>query len=284
MESFESFRPRLFGIAYRMLGSAMEAEDIIQEAYLRVHDRPDADVHAPKAFLSRVVTRLCLDELKTARARREQYVGAWLPEPVLTTPGVSERLSERESLSLAFLLLLETLSPTERAVFVLHEVFDYGYAEIAVILDKSEATCRQILHRARQHVASHRSRFTIDSEMHRHLLDQFLQAVAGGDLDGLVRLLSEDVVSLSDGGGQVSTATRPISGSDHVARFMIGLGRKIQANMTLEIALINGAEGLIIRERHHVFSVILLEVADDRIVRVYLIRNPHKLRLPVLQE
>jgi RNA polymerase sigma-70 factor (ECF subfamily) len=279
METYEIYRPRLFGIAYRMLGSAMAAEDILQDAYLRVRSIPDEDMRSPQAFLSRVVTRLCLDELKTVRAKRETYVGEWLPEPVVTTESPFERAIERESLSMAFLLLLETLSPLERAVFVLREVFDYDYAEIAETLGKSEPACRQLLSRARQHVSQHRARFESDPQVHQALLESFLAAVGSGDLDGLMHLLHEDVVNLSDGGGKASAAIHPIKGANYVARFVLGMARQMRDGMFFEVANLNGSGGIIIREGTEVFSVVLFDVIGGQIGKIHMIRNPDKLAL-----
>jgi RNA polymerase sigma-70 factor (ECF subfamily) len=191
---FEAHRPLLFGIAYRMLGDRAAAEDIVQEAFLKTRDAPALD--SPKAWLSTVVTRLCLDQLKSARARRESYVGPWLPEPLPTDDKI-----DRETISMAFLVLLETLSPVERAVFLLHEVFDYSHAEVADIVGKEEVAVRQILHRAKSHVVARRPRFSGSREQHQRLLMGFVQACTVGDVDGLKQLLADDVVSLSDGGG-----------------------------------------------------------------------------------
>src|SRR3954466_16146302 len=203
---FEAYRPLMFSIAYRMLGSVTEAEDIVQEAYLRYQATPTDEIVSHKAFLSTIVTRLCLNQLQSARAQREAYIGPWLPEPVLT--GVDERFAPlqqaelHESLALAFLVLLEQLTPLERAVFLLREVFDYDYAEIAAIVGKAEAACRQLLRRAKQHIADHRPRFKPTPEAHRQILTHFLQAVGSGELAGLLAMLADDVELWADGGGK----------------------------------------------------------------------------------
>lgn len=287
---FEEQRPYLLGVAYRMLGSAMEAEDIVQEAYLRFHAQSAETIHTPRAYLTRIVTRLCLDHLKSARVRREAYVGPWIPEPVITShitdPLPQDQLIEMESLSMAFLTLLESLSPAERAVFLLHEVFDYSYTEIAAILEKEEAACRQLLHRARQHIANNRPRFHISPSQHHTLLERFMAVVAGEDMDGLARLLAKDITSWSDGGGRVRAATRPIHGRDNVARFILGLFRRAQRDshltVTSEIAMINGQPGLILSFNGQRGGVLLLEAGADVITGIRFIVNPDKLRLPHL--
>jgi RNA polymerase sigma factor (sigma-70 family) len=221
---FEAQRGRLFSIAYRILGSASDAEDAVQDAYLRW--RTAADVRRAEAYLVRVVTRLAVDRLRSARARREVYVGPWLPEPVLTGPGTAEPLDtveQRESVSFAVLLLLERLSPTERAVFVLRGVFDYGYAELAEMLDITADHCRQLYSRARAHLAEERRRFRAGRQAHADLTRRLLAATSGGDLDGLQSMLCEDAVVLTDGGGRVRAALRPVSGRAAVARFLLGI-------------------------------------------------------------
>ena len=208
-QDFEELRPLLFAIAYRMLGSAVDAEDIVQEAYLRYQAADRENIRAPKAFLTTVVTRLSIDQLKSARRQRESYVGAWLPEPLLTTSGdqPAELVALNDSLSTAFLVLLETLNPVERAVFLLREVFDYDYAAIAEIVDKSESACRQALHRAREALRSGRPRFHSTADEHRLVFTRFLEACGQGDVQGLEAILAADVTALSDGGGKASAAT-----------------------------------------------------------------------------
>jgi RNA polymerase sigma-70 factor (ECF subfamily) len=282
MEGFETYRGLMFSIAYRMLGSAMEAEDIVQEAYLRLRQTPAEQVRSPKSLMGTVVTRLCLDRMKSAQAQRESYIGPWLPEPVLTreTPlHEPEREAElADSISMAFMVLLESLSPLERAVFLLREVFDYDYAEVARIVGRDEAACRQLFSRAKKHVTEGRPRYHTTPEEHNRLLGSFLQAVTTGDVDGLTRLLSESVTLWSDGGGKVSSARRPIHGRDAVARFMIGLQRFATPDMSLESVEINGQTGFVLREADGTIIVVMtFETGDGAIQALRFIRNPDKL-------
>lgn len=249
-EIFQAYRPLLFSIAYRMLGSVMDAEDCVQEAFLQWHEtltrNPATSIEKPKAYLSTLVTRRCIDHLRSAQAQRESYVGLWLPDPiVMTDPSEVSELAE--SLSIAFMLLLERLSPLERAVFLLRQVFDYDYTEIATIVGKSAEYCRQLMHRARQHLPARHPSPTMSQDEQQQIFTQFLQAYSDGDMDGLLRLLSKEVVVHSDGGGKVSTALNPIIGPDKVARYLLGIQQKyfslIQAEM--QLALINGQLGLI---------------------------------------
>jgi RNA polymerase sigma-70 factor (ECF subfamily) len=291
-ETFTAHRPLLLGLAYRMLGSHAEAEDVVQEAFLRWHAAPQSAVTTPRAYLATVVTHLCLDQLKSARARREEYVGPWLPEPVLTdldalVPAASAdssvTLGERQTLSLAFLVLLERLSPLERAAYLLHEVFDYSHAEVGEILGKEEATCRQLYHRAQQHLAKGRPRFAPSREEHARLLMTFLEAMGRGDLTGMRALLSTEATAWSDGGGKVNAARKPVHGADAVARLFVGLSRKAQG-LPLEytFAEVNGWPGLIIRQNSRPFMVLSCESDGQRIHGVYVIVNPDKLRLATL--
>jgi RNA polymerase sigma-70 factor, ECF subfamily len=274
-DAFEQFRGYLFSIAYRMLGDIGDAEDIVQDAYLR-WQRTDLDtVESPKAFLSTIVTRLAIDHLQSARVRREEYIGPWLPEPLLVT---EEPESLAESVSMAFLVLLESLSPIERAVYLLREVFDYGYDEIARIVRKTEANCRQLFARAREHVAQRRPRFKASTEENERLTGQFLQTIATGDLPGLVSLLSEDITVWSDGGGKATAARQPIHGADRVARFLLGLVKKAPPDYKYRLARVNGRPGIINYAWGRVFSVIVLDIADGRIQSMYSVVNPDKLR------
>jgi RNA polymerase sigma-70 factor (ECF subfamily) len=269
---FEAHRPLLFGIAYRMLGDRAAAEDAVQEAFLRARDAPPLE--SPRAWLSTVVTRLCLDQLKSARARRESYVGPWLPEPLPTS---DDPLLSRETISIAFLVLLETLSPVERAVFLLHEVFDYSHADVAEIVGKEEAAVRQILHRAKQHVVARRPRFAGSREQHQRLLMGFVQACTGGDVDGLKKLLADDVVSLSDGGGKVLAALNPVEGADKVARMLVGLTKKGAAGATWELRTINGDIAVVGFLGGRVDSVLTLATDGEKITEIEIVRNPDKL-------
>ena len=281
-ERFEPHRSYLFGVAYRLLGEQSAAEDAVQEAFLRFQKAPE-DLREPRAWLTTVVTRLCLDELRSAKARREVYVGPWLPEPLISsaqdlTADPARRVEDAESLSMAMLVVLETLSPLERAVFVLREVFGYDYAELAAMLDKSEAAVRQLAHRAREHVQARRPRFDHDEERQRAAVEQFLIATLTGDVKGLMSTLSEDAVLLSDGGGVVQAARKPILGPDRIARFFLGLAAKyMTAAHRAEIATVNGSVGLLLWNGETLDSVIGFDVLDGKVVRVHAVRNPAKL-------
>jgi RNA polymerase sigma-70 factor (ECF subfamily) len=282
MDQFEQYRPFMFSIAYRMLGSVTEAEDILQNAYLRYREMPAGSIASPKAFLSTVVTRLCLNYLKAARVQRESYLGPWLPEPLLTEDDPESPTSQAEkleSISMAFLVLLERLTPVERAVFLLREVFDYPYSDIAEIVGKDEVSCRQILSRAKKFIAGSRPRFTPSTEQHHQLLEQFLGAVEEGDLDGLTQLLASDVTLWTDGGGKVrGAATRPLYGPAAVARFMIASQRFIQATFTSQITQVNGEPALLLRIDGHPFAVVSVTIAQQHIVEVRVVGNPDKLK------
>jgi len=283
VESFESYRPYLFAIAYRMLGSAMDAEDMVQETYLRSQSAPPETIRSLKAFLTTIIIRLCMDQLQLARRKREVYVGPWLPEPILTTMTAetldpAERVEMNESISLAFLVLLEQLQPFERAVFLLREAFEYEFAEIATMLDKSEAACRRSFSRAKLHLRAHRPRFPASRQIHRQLLDGYVQAVQGGDMTTLTHLLSEEVTLWADGGGKIKQAPlRPIIGRDAVARFSLGTKRFWPENARVEIEEVNGQAALIIRADGQVFSVLTMDVEDGQIQAIRIIVNPEKL-------
>jgi RNA polymerase sigma-70 factor (ECF subfamily) len=270
---FENFRPLLFSIAYRMLGSVAEAEDVVQDAFLRWQAAPRDAVESPKAFLSTVATRLCLDRLKSARAQREAYVGPWLPEPLATHEPI-----DREAISLAFLVLLETLSPVERAVYLLHESLAFTHAEIGEVIGRDEAAVRQILHRAKEHVRERRPRFAPSREKHLALLAGFFQAMSTGDLAGLKALLAADATALSDGGGKATAARKPIYGADAVARLYIGLMKKQPEGTSIEIIELNGWPAALIRVAGCPFTVIQLETDGEKIYSVQSILNPDKLQ------
>lgn len=279
-EAFEEHRRLLFGVAYRMLGSVAEAEDAVQDAYMRFH-ASGAEVKNPRAFLVTVVTRICLDVLKSARVKREQYVGPWLPEPLVQyaslEPTPEEAVTADDSVSFAFLVMLEELGPVERAVFLLREVFDYDYADIAQVVAKSEAACRQVFHRARQRLAERQHRQSANYVQRRDLTMRFLAAVHEGNMAGLLEILAADVVAYSDGGGKVAAATNPIFGADRVARFSIGIAKK-DPPASIEFADINGAPGVVFRRKSgRIDTVLLLEVVDGRVVTLYSVRNPDKL-------
>ncbi len=283
LEQFEKYRPMMFSIAYRMLGSVSEAEDMLQNAYLRYRQVEPSSIASPQAFLSTMVTRLCLNHLQLVRVQRESYLGPWLPEPLLTEddPEFPDSQAEKlESISMAFLVLLERLTPVERAVFLLREVFDYPYHEIAEIVGKEEASCRQILSRAKKFIASSHPRFTPSTEHHHQLLQQFLDAVTEGDLAGLTQLLTSDVTLSTDGGGKVrGAATRTVYGPEAVARFMIGVTQRyLQATPTLEITEANGEPAILIRMDGHPFALISVTIAQQHIVEIRAIGNPDKLK------
>jgi RNA polymerase sigma-70 factor, ECF subfamily len=276
-------RPLLFSIAYRMIGSVSEAEDIVQEAFLRYHRTQPADVENPKAYLSAVTTRLAIDHLRSARARREEYVGPWLPEPLLSDEGAGDPSAQAEladSLSLAFLVLLERLSPVERAAFLLREVFAYPYDEIAEVIGKSEGNTRQLVSRARRHVDAERPRFDVDREAHEELTDRFLEATQGGDTEGLIALLAADVDAYTDGGGKVQAARRPLHGREEVARFMVAIARPERgaADITLHRFDVNGQPGrMMIDAGGRPVGVLTLDVADGLVQAVRIVVNPDKL-------
>ena len=280
--SYQSYRPLLFSIAYRMTGSATEAEDILQEGYLRLHAAAAAEgstpVDSPRAYLSTVITRLALDHLKKVKSERERYVGPWLPEPLLTEPDPAEDAERSESISLAFLILLESLTPEERAAFLLHEVFDYPHDEIAPMIGKSPAACRQLLRRARKRLDERRApRFRHSAEHHQRMLGQFMSAVERGDVQALADTLAQDVVHLSDGGGKSAAARRPIVGRDAVLRLFGGLLRLAPPNTRYTSEVINGAPALLVWVGDQLIQVTAFDLRDDVIHQTYAIVNPDKL-------
>jgi len=278
---FETYRPLMFSIAYRMLGSATDAEDIVQEAYLRYQATPPDQIVSPKAFLSTVVTRLCLNQLRSARAQRESYLGPWLPEPVLTSTdepfAPTQQAELHESLSLAFLVLLEQLTPLERAVFLLRDVFDYDYREIAAIIGKTEAACRQVFRRARSHIADHRPRFKPTPDAHRQILTQFIRAAGSGELDGLLQLLADDVTLWGDSGGKVRGIKRALRGRDVVARFLLASTHIPSEPYRPEIANVNGDPALLLRAGSEARVVVSISIDQGGIYAIWVIGNPDKL-------
>jgi RNA polymerase sigma-70 factor (ECF subfamily) len=276
---FEEQRPGLARLAYRMLGSLADADDVVQEAYLRWTREDRSAVKSPRAYLYSVVTRLCIDQRRAVEARKESYVGPWLPEPLVESIAADPagRAETAESVSLALLVVLESLSPVERAAYLLRRVFDYGYDEVAAILGKSEPNCRQLVSRAEEHIRSRRPRFDPAPGEAERLTGEFLQACTTGDLGGLVRILADDAVLYSDGGGKVLAARAPIRGADRVARFFLGVLKKTTAALEVRHVRVNGRPGVVVLEGGQVADVITLDVADGRIRTCFVVRNPDKL-------
>ncbi|QJW36379.1 RNA polymerase sigma-70 factor [Cellulosimicrobium protaetiae] len=278
LEPFAAHRRLLFTVAYEMTGSAADAEDVVQEAWLRWSAADRSDVLDPRAYLVRVTTRLALDRLRTLRARRETYVGSWLPDPLLTTPDAALQVERAEDVSMALLVVLETLSPLERAVFVLREVFDLPYDEIAAGLDRAPEAVRQTAHRAREHVRARRPRFTPPDDAQRAAVERFMVACATGDTAALVETLAPDVVVVSDGGGKARSALRPVAGADKVARMLVGLAAKPETiAMAYEPALVNGALGGVWTVDGETVMAAAVEYDGERVARVLLFRNPERL-------
>jgi RNA polymerase sigma-70 factor (ECF subfamily) len=278
---FEAHRPALMGLAYRMLGSRAEAEDVVQDAYLRWHGADRAAIEHPRRYLGTVVTRLCLDRMKSAQARREVYVGPWLPEPI-----VDERFEDEAAgglahdISIALMLVLERLSPLERASFLLHDVFGLDFAEVGRTLGRGEAACRQLAARARTHIEAGRPRFAPSREAGDRLAAAFQHATAAGDMQALAALLAEDAVLYSDGGGKRAAALQPIRGADKIVRFLAGMARKAPSLMTFDVrpAAVNGLAGFVLREADGSVDTLAIEHRAGRITAIYLTRNPEKLR------
>ena len=281
-ESFQTYRPYLFSIAYRMLGSAMDAEDMVQETFLRYQRASPGSLVSLKAYLTTILTRLCIDQLHLARKKRETYLGTWLPEPILTSVDTStseERLDRKEALSLAFLTLLEELQPVERAVFLLREVFDYDYSQIADFVPASVAACRKSYSRAKNHIAEKQQRYSTSDETHRQLLIGFLEVVRAGDMSALMNLLAEDVSLWADGGGKVKgAATRPIIGRDAVGQFVLGSNRDfLPPHYVLELTEVNSRTSAIIRDARRALVVLTIEIAANGIQSIWIMANPDKL-------
>jgi RNA polymerase sigma-70 factor, ECF subfamily len=277
--AFEANRGRLFGLAYRMLGSRADAEDLVQEAYVRWHQADHATIENPEAWLVTTTTRLAIDRLRRLKTEREAYVGPWLPEPIVTPePPPDRQLDIADDLSLAFLTLLERLAPEERAAFLLHEVFDVGYREIASVIDKSEAATRQVVHRARDRVRGERKRFDVSDAARAALLQQFLDAMEARNEQALLALFAPDATWTADGGGRTAAAPRPIVGADHIARLVIVLREKFwTGNRRIEFITINGETGLAIRDGDRLTSVMSIETDGHYILNVYAVVNPDKL-------
>ena len=285
VDLFQANRPALFGVAYRMLGSATDAEDVLQDAWLRFSSAQPGDLRSAKAYLTTIVTRLCLDRLKSARATREEYVGPWLPEPVVTDDrrGPERSLAMAESVTLAFMVLLETLSPEERAVFLLREVFDYEYDEIAAMLETTSGNCRQLFHRAKGRLAERKPRFRATLDEKRPLVERFVRAFREGSEEELTGVLAADVGFWSDGGGKVLAARRPVFGREHVANLLLGFRRTAPAigvaleAVTLDIVEVNGEHALLLRVDGKLDGVYVMTVEDGEIAAIRVVRNPDKL-------
>jgi RNA polymerase sigma-70 factor, ECF subfamily len=280
LDEFNHHRPLLFSIAYRMLGTVTDAEDMVQETFLRWQQTAREKVRSTKTYLTSIVTRLCIDHLRSARVRREQYVGTWLPEPILTkqSDNPTDLMELADSLSIAFLTVLERLSPIERAVFLLRDVFEYDYDEIGQMVGKSPTNCRQILRRAKQHLCAERPRFPVSHQQQEQITTKFLDASTKGDLQGLLALLAKDVTFWSDGGGKVVAALKPLQGAMKVARFLLAVQRQWLSTARFELTQINGQPGIITRIGGEINSAIAFEVVDGYIQSIYSMRNPDKLK------
>lgn len=276
---FSEHRKVLYGIAYRMLGSVADAEDMVQETWLRWQRQDHTSIDSPRAWMVTAITRLCIDQLRSARRQREEYYGVWLPEPLVeSAPSPSDSASLADSLTVAFMLMLERLSPMERAVFLLRDVFDYEYEEIAAIVGKSEANCRQIVSRAKTGLPRVSSLTVPPSDQAREIVEQFLHATATGEMDDLLALLAEDATLYSDGGGKVLAAGRPIISADHVARFLLGIRRKGAPVLEYRPATVNGTPGALGSRDGKLDSAVSFHIESGRIKAIYLVRNPDKLR------
>jgi RNA polymerase sigma-70 factor (ECF subfamily) len=278
---FEEHRKLLTGVAYRMLGSTAEAEDAVQDAWLRWRQVDKSEVRSPRAYLVQVVTRQALDRLRSAKARHEEYIGSWLPQPAITSPDVAEDAERAESVSMALLVVLETLSPLERAVFVLREVFGLPHTEIAEMLDRTPAAVRQLARRAREHVDERRPRLELDAKVRKQMTDKFMSAWLDGDMQELLRLLSDDATLVADGGGKVRAPRKPIHGAESIARFVVGTIPRIPPDVEIDVVDANGGPAVVARSGAAVVTIVVLDVdpTDGTIRTVYLVANPEKLAL-----
>ncbi|MEJ2059972.1 MAG: RNA polymerase sigma-70 factor [Gammaproteobacteria bacterium] len=283
---FNHYRPRLFGIAYRMLGTRSDAEDVLQDAYLRWHHADTSSLDTPEAWLVTVVTRLCIDHLRKAKRERETYPGEWLPEPLISAQAASaeETIELAGDISLAYLRLLERLSPEERAAFLLREVFEYDYPAIGQILEKSQEACRQIVHRARKHLQAGRTRYSVDRQAHLDLLSKFVSVAYTGNIDALKTLFAEDIRLISDGGGKATAVNRILYGPERIARLYYAVSKRLDGLRRFEIMDINNEPGLVAyrNDNGDVESVILLMTDGQAIHEIYTVRNPDKLSLLTL--
>jgi RNA polymerase sigma-70 factor, ECF subfamily len=281
MDQIQTYQPLLFSIAYRMTGYASQAEDIVQDAYLRYQQVDHAAIQSPKSYLTKIVTNLSLNYLKSAHAQREEYIGIWLPEPILTSlpagESPEEKYEQQESISLAFLVLLETLTPPERAVFLLHEAFDYSFAEIAEIIEKTPENCRQLFHRAKSHITEKRRRVSSESTNQRQLAASFIAACKSGNLATLTKMLASDVTAWADGGGKARASLYPVSGQDIVARRFLSLIHRVPTDNLLFIEEINGAPAVLSWSDGHLNWVQTYDIRDNVIVGLYTQINPDKL-------
>ena len=279
-ETFAQHRPLLFTIAYEILGSAADAEDVLQDSYIRWSTVDKESVDNPRAYLAQIVARKALNQLRSRKRRREEYVGAWLPEPIRTEPDASEDALLAESVSIAMLLLLETLSPDERAVFVLREVFEFSHREIAQSVDRTEESVRQLARRARIHVQERRKRFEPRPHAAREIADRFLSASATGDIQSLMDMMAPDVVALADGGGRMPVPRAPLVGRARVAHFVAGAARRGLPDMTVDVGAFNGLPSLLFSSGEQPDTLLVIETADDGLVRrLFIVRNPDKLSL-----
>lgn len=277
--AFEATRPRLFGLAYRMLGSAVDAEDIVQEAYVRWHQADRSSIDTPEAWLVTTTSRLAIDRLRRLKTEREAYAGPWLPAPIVAPPPPDRHLDLSDDLSMAFLALLERLSPEERAAFLLHDVFDIGYGQIAAVLDRTESACRQVVHRARERVRGERKRFDVAESAKAGLLQKFLTAMEARDEQALLELFAPDATWTADGGGKTAAAPRPVTGVVRIARLVVNLRDKFWSqDRTIEMASINGETGLVIRDGSRLTATMSIATDGERILDVYAVVNPDKLQ------
>jgi RNA polymerase sigma-70 factor, ECF subfamily len=275
---FEAVRGRLFGLAYRMLGSRADAEDIVQEAYLRWHEAGRENIENSEAWLVTTTSRLAIDRLRRLKTEREAYAGPWLPEPIVTHEPPDRHLDLADDLSMAFLTLLERLSPDERAAFLLHDVFDVDYGQIASVLERSESACRQVVHRARERVRGERKRFDASETAKATLLHTFVAAMEARDEQALLALFAPDATWTADGGGKTGAAPVPIAGAERIARLVIGLREKFWApDRTIEIATVNGETGLCLRDGQRLTATLSIATDGERILAVYAVVNPDKL-------
>lgn len=283
-DDFLEYRSLLFAIAYRMLGTVMDAEDMVQDTFLKWQTVSKSQVRSAKSYLTTIITRLCIDRLRSAQVQREQYIGPWLPEPIVTdlSADPNHRVELADSLTMAFLVMLERLSPIERAVFLLREIFDYDYDEIAPIVEKSTVNCRQIARRARQQVTKPRSRFSASPEQHQQLTLKFMQACQQGEMEDLLHCLADDITLWSDGGGQVTAALKPIQGSVKVSGFLRAIyryQRKLGFIPDLELVQVNGQTGIQFSIAGQVETIAVLETTEQQIISIFFIRNPQKLSI-----